>query len=456
MRDILTDAPLHADDVERHIAEWCWRPAVAVDAAHSTGTVGVEREVFVLCERGDDPPARAARRGIVGVLEALGPAGGLDGGALVAAATDGGCLTLEPGGQVEHATRAHDSCASAVTALEAQAVRLRDAFVAAGMAVAAAGIDVWTDVQNVPLHVAVPRYEAMDAYFRRRHGAEAPGALMMRHTCALQVCLDLGPAGGAAQRWTLANLVSPLLTATFATSPGPQAVSERACVWQQLDRGRTGHPPALVSGAWDDPVTQLALAALAADVLLFRRRDGSMVPGEPAFAFGDWLREGHPEHGRPTVEDLRYHLTTLWHDVRLRGYLEIRSIDALPLRWTAVPVVLLAGLLYDRRARDDAYALLEPHLRSLPALARRAAAVGLADPQLRALATATWSLALAGATRLPPGYVRPGDLLAAEGFLDRFALRGRCPGDELREQLAISARAALAWASDLLPTVAHA
>ena len=47
-----------------------------------------------------------------------------------------------------------------------------------------------------------------------------------------------------------------------------------------------------------------------------------------------------------------YHLTTLFPEVRLRGFLEIRSVDALPERWRAVPVVLLAAIIvHAERAR---------------------------------------------------------------------------------------------------------
>ena len=192
-------------------------------------------------------------------------------------------------------------------------------------------------------------------------------------------------------------------------------------------------------------------AALDADVLLFRRA-GTMFPGQSGFSFRRWLRDGHPQHGQPTADDLDYHLTTLWHEVRLRGCLELRGADAVPRRWTPVPVTLLAGLLYDDRARDEALAVLERHRHRLPLLSARAAARGLHDPELCALAVETWTCALAGAARLPDSYVRPRDLILAARYLDGFTLRGRCPSDELRDRLAESAASAVAWATDPLET----
>jgi glutamate--cysteine ligase len=119
-----------------------------------------------------------------------------------------------------------------------------------------------------------------------------------------------------------------------------------------------------------------------------------------------------------------------------------------PSRWRAAPVTLLAGLLYDDRARAGVCAVMERHRHRLPALLRRAAIVGVADPVLCALAVEAWSLALAGARRLPRGFVATRDVARTEAFLDRFTVRGRCPSDELRERLATSPASALAWAAE--------
>ena len=45
--------------------------------------------------------------------------------------------------------------------------------------------------------------------------------------------------------------------------------------------------------------------------------------------FAEWIEDGH-ELGWPTLDDLDYHLTTLFPPVRPRGWLELRMIDALP------------------------------------------------------------------------------------------------------------------------------
>jgi glutamate--cysteine ligase len=285
----------------------------------------------------------------------------------------------------------------------------------------------------------------MAAYLDRRGPY---GAAMMRRTCSLQVNLDLGAADDLPERWLVANLAAPLLCATFACSPGPGAVSARALVWQRLDPTRTGFPAGLLNSSGAGPVEQLTQAAMAADVMLLRCPEGPWEPGRPGWTFQHWLRDGHPRLGRPTDDDLRYHLTTLFLEVRPRGFLEVRAIDALPAPLRAVPVVLLTGLIEDPPTRSRAAAALERHRGALPDLARRAATSGLADPVLGALAAEVWALALEGAARLPDSYLGPGHLRLAGEFLDRYTLRGRCPADELRAALARGPAAAVAWACE--------
>jgi glutamate--cysteine ligase len=440
------------DHVRQVVAEECFS---AEESLPAPGRVGLEVEAFPYEILPDGAPAgRVPLERLLRTLdEAVGepPLGSRrhsSGGSFSFPLHDGGALTFEPGGQLEHSTAPRPSPAAALADVRAVAEGLAEALQPRRTVLASAGLDVWWPDAEVPQQLTAPRYLAMAAYFERRG---PHGAVMMRRSCALQVNLDLGDDGQRAERWLVANLVSPIACATFACSPGPDVVSTRALAWQGLDPTRTGFPRRLVDGSSDDPVEQLATAACDADVLLLRQDPPPWEPGRPGWTFGDWLRDGHPEHGRPSVGDLRYHLSTLFPEVRARGFLELRALDSLPARFQSVPVVLLVGLLEDAKARAQVLAVVERHRSKLPGLWRRAATVGLADPALCAVAVETWSLALAGARRLPPGHLPADDLHAAESFLDRFTMRGRCPADELRELLGRDPAAALAWAAEPVP-----
>lgn len=364
----------------------------------------------------------------------------------------GATLSVEPGGQVEISTACRPTVDAALDQAGRSVRTLTSLLEPHGVSLVSTGMDLWHGVDSVPQQLTDPRYPAMADYLAGRGRA---GALMMRHTCALQLTLDLGPPGaGRDERWLVANLLSPLATATFASSPSPDGSvrSRRSLAWQRLDPTRTGFPRLLLEGT-ATLETQVLRAAMDADVMLVRTardpRTGRVTraePGRPGWTFGAWLRDGHPVLGWPTEDDLRYHLTTLFHEVRPRGPMELRSIDAPRAAWRGVPVVLYAGALLDATARGRIREVLERHRPRLPSLLRHAAGAGVSDPGLCAMAVEAWSFALEGAGRLPG--IAPTHLATAERFLDRYTLRGRCPADELAERMRRDRTAARRWVTE--------
>lgn len=428
------------------------------------GRIGLEQELFVISTDNEQRPAgRVALEGAGGVFETLDRVA-FDGanmrpwqgsGPWEYQLGNGGRLTFEPGGQIEHSTVVHATVAAALDdVLEVQNM-LRRAFQPRDQVIAAAGLDLWHCVDEVEMQLTAGRYTSMAAYFDQR----GPwGRVMMRHTGSLQINLDHGADGVWQERWRLANLLAPHILAAFAASPGAEGLSTRALAWQRLDPSRTGFPQRFVSGDGDDPFAEWAEAALDADILLVQAMQGGWAAGRPGFSFRDWILHGDPRLGWPTAADLDYHLTTLFFEVRPRGFLELRSCESLPGRLRPAPVVLVTALLYDHRARRDALAQLDGTRSRLPELWRAAAVRGIRDPELGCLADSLWQTALAGAARLPLSFFGAGALATARSFLDRFTLAGRMPADELGE-LNGDRRATLAWATGsslgAAPTVAE-
>lgn len=434
MHDTLADP----DDVRAWLATHVYHPG---PDDPDPGRVGLEIELFPFwTTRDGGPAARLALVEIVGIVDGVPGAernpersDGRPSWQL-----DGALITEEPGAQVEVAGPPEPDAGQAIAGAEAVIAKLRAAFADAGAVLAAAGLDCWSGPDDVPVQLSVPRYRAMTSYFQARGGSQ--GHLLMCASCSVQVNVDLGPPATAQQRWLLANLVSPVFVAAFAASPRPGAVNGRARGWQGLDPTRTGMPPPLLAGV-DDPIEHALADALRADVLLVQR-DNEAFPGRPGWSFADWLRQPHPRYGRPTTGDLATHLTTLFPEARLRGFLEIRGVDALPSPWRGAAVALVVGLLYDARASAAALDAVAGHRPHIPDLLARAAALGLADPLIADLATTVLEAAHDGARRL--GIPQAAD---AAAFLERFTIRGGHPGDELATALAEGPAAALRWAT---------
>ena len=328
-------------------------------------------------------------------------------------------ISYEPGGQVELSTVPLPGI-EAVRALAEDAQTLGRALARAGIAMVAIGLEPGPRRGRF---LRSPRYDAMEAFFDV--GGEA-GRTMMRSTAALQLNLDLGdPADPAAtaRRWHLVHGLGPLLAAMFANSPfwngSPSGWrSTRLAVWNAIDERRT-RPV----GTGGDFRAAWAEYALAADVILVGHPDRDHHPVPPGLSFAEWIEQGHPA-GWPTVEDLEYHLTTLFPPVRPRGWFELRMIDALPDPWWQVAAAVATVLVDD----DAAAACAENAVTAVRGQWHEAARHGLADP---AFARAARTCMKAARAVLPRNGADPDLLDAAAEFEERFVATGRTPADDL-------------------------
>jgi glutamate--cysteine ligase len=323
---------------------------------------------------------------------------------------DRGRITFEPGGQIEYSAPPATTLTALLDSLIATTAAVTTACDDAGIELLSVGIDPENRVSDVPLRLDADRYRRMDAHFA---SIGAFGARMMRQTASIQVCLDSG--ADPLTRWRLLNALAPHVVALFANSPlyagiGTGHQSYRRFVWSQLDPLRTG----VVEDA-TDPVGAYADFALAAPALLL----GSSGEAEP---FATWV-----DREAASRDDWQAHLTTLFPEVRPRGYFEVRSCDALPPEWYPAPIVFLAGIAYHE---PSARAALE--IVSAPTEGRlaRAGRCGLHDRELASASLALVDLAVAGAESLGSEWVAPKYLDAAHAYFDRFTRRRRAPADD--------------------------
>jgi glutamate--cysteine ligase len=277
-------------------------------------------------------------------------------GAISAVLPGGGAITLEPAGQIEYSGPALGSARAALDDLERAVDLLDDAAARRGIELVASGYSGGCAEEALTLQVCKPRYLAMDSYFE---SIGSFGRRMMRGTCSLQINLDFGSPESAAERWRLANMIAPSLNAIFANSPlrheGRSYRSFRYEIWRRLDPGRTGR---LYDRPDLDPVADYLRFALDAGVMLIAD-GGEMRPlaaGE--LTFRRWIA-GERGRRHPGPDDWRLHLSTLFPDVRARGWMEIRSIDALPRPWRAVPVAMVAALFHRDDMRREALERIE-------------------------------------------------------------------------------------------------
>lgn len=329
---------------------------------------------------------------------------------------DGGTLTPEPGGQLEYSSPRCRSISELVPRMRNAVLPLMRAASDAGIEMLSTGIDPLNHLAQVPLQLSAPRYRRMTAYFASRGRA---GVRMMRQTAAIQVNLDF--LEEPMLRWTVLNATAPHVTAIFANSPIYAGVptgcqSYRAETWRNADPSRTG-----LLARSDDPVEEYLQFALDAPAM-------RPPPGDGDYRSFEWWWS----RGGADIDDWRLHLTTLFPEIRPRGYLESRSVDSLPSEWHAVPICFLAGIVYDHESLHAAADLVgTPD----PELLHRAGVDGLGDPDIAGQARDLFEIALEGCSRFGPEFVAERDVEVAREFFDRFTGRGRSPADEALDEL---------------------
>lgn len=335
----------------------------------------------------------------------------------------GSRLTLEPGGQVELSGPPAD-LVTAVRTLELDATAVEQLLASDGLVLNSCGLDPLRAPQRVN---PASRYRAMGEHFDAV-GHHDDGAAMMCSTASLQLNLDAGPAAGWADRLAHVARLRPLLVAMAATSPLAQGIATgSACgrqgVWQRLEPGRCRGP-----AGGGDPAARWAEFALDAPVMFVRAdRTGEFDAVRGAVPLRDWAGGRVRLDGRgPRWADVEAHLTTLWPPVRLRGFLELRFLDAVPRRFRPGLVALVATAVDDPQARDLAAQAAEPVCGADVVAVRD----GLADPALR---RAAGELLDAVAARVPAplrGALEPWYELLGSGrslaglVLDRCATSG--------------------------------
>jgi glutamate--cysteine ligase len=398
------------DAVHGYVAAICFKTGPPV-------TVGAELEWLVI--DATDPARPIPLDRLRAILDMAGPTPG------------GSTVTYEPGGQLELSSPPAFGVTACWKGLKSDIGHVERALADHGLTLLWTGIDPY---RSPARQISDLRYDAMEAYFDRR-GPE--GRLMMCSTAAVQINLDAGrDATDIARRWHLLHAVGPPLVAAFANSPrhagrSTGCKSMRQVVWQRIDPGRT-RPPA---GA--DPFVAWADYALDAGLMMQRTGPGDWTT-DPGLTFRQWLtgaatgaNSGSAANGRgnghvrstPTVDDLDYHLTTLFPPVRPRGWFEVRYIDAQPADYWPVPVAVLSALVNTPAVADHVMAAVE-HVADAW---WEAAQMGLAHPGLARAAETCFETAL---DTLRADGTDGALVTLVESYVDRYVARRRCPADD--------------------------
>jgi glutamate--cysteine ligase len=263
-------------------------------------------------------------------------------------------ITLEPGGQFELSgapvKTLHETCCEVHEHLD----QVRTVAAPLGIGMLGLGFQPKWRREDIPW-MPKGRYRIMREYMPKKGRL---GLDMMLRTCTIQVNLDFASEADMVKKFRVGLALQPVATALFANSPFTEGtpngfLSYRSHIWTDTDRDRAGILPFV----FEPGMGFERYAEYALDVpMYFVYRDGRYIDASGQ-SFRDFLKGRLPAlPGEvPTLTDWNDHLTTLFPEVRLKRFLEMRGADGGPWRNLCALPALWVGVLYHDAPLDEAY-----------------------------------------------------------------------------------------------------
>jgi glutamate--cysteine ligase len=406
--------------------------------------IGTEHEKFPFTLEGHRPVPYEGRRGIRALLHGmqliLGWQPILEGPNIIGLfdVTGGGAITLEPGGQFELSGAQVETVHQTSSETMAHLAQLRE--VAQPLGIGFLGIGMTPDWTRAEIpKMPKGRYKIMTAYMPK---VGKLGLDMMYRTCTVQTNLDFSSEADMVKKLRVSLALQPVATALFANSPFTEGkpngfLSFRAEIWRDTDNDRSGMLPwAFEPGMGFERWVDYAL-----DVPMYFVKHGEEYVDAAGQSFRDLLAGKLPAMpgARATISDWANHLSSIFPEVRLKRYLEMRGADSGPLPNLLALPAFWVGILYDDGSLDAAWDLVknwtaEERQKLRDDVPKQGLAATLRGRTVFAIATEVLKLAHAGLERrgrFDAGGEDETRYLA--GLEDRLA-RGTTPAEELLEK----------------------
>src|SRR2546427_6427017 len=326
--------------------------------------VGTEHEKFAFSVADHRPIPYSGKRSIRALLEGMHDLLGwepiMEGDNIIGLfdVTGGGAISLEPGGQFELSGAPYDNVHQTAAELMAHLAQVRE--VAKPLGIGFLGIGMtpnWTraDMPKMPKG----RYKIMTAYMPK---VGTRGLDMMYRTCTVQANLDFSSEADMVKKLRVSLALQPVATALFANSPFTEGkpngfLSFRSEIWRDTDPDRSGMLPwAFELGMGFERYVDYAL-----DVPMYFVKRGEHYIDVAGQSFRDLMQGRLP--GMPgecaTVSDWANYISTIFPEVRLTRYLEMRGADGGPWRRLPALPAYWAGILYDDDSLEAAWDLVK-------------------------------------------------------------------------------------------------
>jgi glutamate--cysteine ligase len=347
-------------------------------------------------------------------------------------------ISLEPGGQFELSgaplATIHQTCRE----VNAHLAQVRECATPLGIGFLGAGFSPkWTRAETPVMPKS--RYAIMARYMPKVGGK---GLDMMFRTCTIQANLDFSDEADMVKKMRVALALQPVATALFSNSPFTEGKpngfqSYRSEIWLDTDRDRTGMLPF----AFEDGFGFERYVDWALDVPMYFVKRGDTYHDVAGASFRALLAGKLAElpGERATLSDWKNHLSTLFPEVRLKDYLEMRGADGGPDRRICAVSAFWVGLLYDSDSLDGAWQIVRDWTREERETMRNAVPITALQTPIRNrtvndIAGEVLALARGGLSRRGNLNEEELDETIYLSSLEEVVATGKTPADRLLEE----------------------
>ena len=263
-------------------------------------------------------------------------------------------ITLEPGGQFELSgaplNNLHETCREINDHLSFTK-SLEEEFDIGFLGIGYIPLGTFNDMPKVPKK----RYQQIMTPYMEKIGGL--GLEMMYQTCTVQANFDYLSEKDMAKKVNVSAALQPIITGLFANSPFKNGkpngfLSYRSMIWENTDKDRTGILPAMLDNNFSfEEYTDYLLNVPT----YFIERNGEYID-TTNFTFNELLN-GNDKNIKPeemTISDWEPHVSTIFTEVRLKTYIEMRGADAGSYESLCALPALWTGILYDNETLDAA------------------------------------------------------------------------------------------------------
>ncbi|MGH1422276.1 MAG: glutamate--cysteine ligase, partial [Hyphomonas sp.] len=281
-----------------------------------------------------------------------------EGGHLIGLKRDGASVSLEPGGQFELSGAPLETIHQTCNEVNRHLDEVRTIAEPIGVGFMGLGASPIWSLAETPV-MPKGRYKIMMEYMDK---VGRLGRQMMFRTCTVQTNLDFGSEADMVKKFRVALALQPLGTALFANSPfidgRPNGfLSYRSQIWTDTDPDRTGMLPFV----FEDGFGFEQYVDYALDVPMYFVRRGGKYLDASGLSFRDFMagKLSILPGELPAMDDFDDHLSTIFPEVRMKQFLEMRGSDAGPWSRLCAFSAFWSGLLYCDQALDGAWELVK-------------------------------------------------------------------------------------------------